>query len=95
MKDLKWATVIISSWWDYIKEAKKEGRVVGFEGFPPVLRKYEKSLKRFLEAISGYGDFDDFYSAVEGENEEFLIELADFCKQEIIPPPPKRPKKVE
>ena len=48
----KWARRMIPIWWHQLKVAKKEGRIVEFEGFPPVLRKYEKSLKLFLELLS-------------------------------------------
>jgi hypothetical protein len=29
----RWAFQELRIWWDYLKEAKKEGRIVGFEGF--------------------------------------------------------------
>ncbi len=34
-----------------------------------MLRKYEKSLKLFLEALGRYGDATDFFDVVRGEDE--------------------------
>jgi hypothetical protein len=88
MKDYKWATDILGGMWNGdLQEAKEEGKLPGFEGFPPVVRKYEKSLKLFLEVVNRHGDMNDFLFPVQGEAEEFFVELTVFCKQFIKHPP--------